>query len=340
MNPFWISDFGFSIRSCISKVCGFCVCALLFALCSYAEAQQPKVPRIGFLTLLAKPDAQEKFFIQGLNELGYFDGQTITIEYRRAAGNVDRLPVLAEELVRLKVDVMVVHATPVIQAAKNATTTIPIVMLGAADPVGSGFVASLARPGGNITGNANIQPELVGKRFELLREIIPKLSRVAFLAYSGDSAHKIFLKEAQDAAEGLRIHVRPVVIAKVEEIESAFSTMNRERLEALIVQTLFIRALGQARKIADLAVRNRQPAVSDGLGFAEAGGLLFYGPDLIPGYRRGAVFVDKILKGAKPADLPVEQPMKFELVINLKTAKQIGLTIPPNVLARADRVIR
>jgi putative tryptophan/tyrosine transport system substrate-binding protein len=320
----------------------FCLAffALLFALCIPVEAQQPKVPRIGFLTLLAKPDAQEKFFIQGLRELGYIDGQTIIIEYRRAAGKVDRLPVLAEELVRLKVDVMVVHATPVIQAAKNATTTIPIVMLGAADPVGSGFVASLARPGGNITGNANIQPELVGKRFELLREIVPKLSRVAFLAYSGDPAHKIFLKEAQDAAEGLRIHVRPVVIAKVEEIESAFSTMNRERSEALIVQTLFIRALGQARKIADLAVKNRQPAASDGLGFAEAGGLLFYGPDLIPGYRRGAVFVDKILKGAKPADLPVEQPTKFELVINLKTAKQIGLTIPPNVLARADRVIR
>jgi putative ABC transport system substrate-binding protein len=322
-------------------ICYVAVCALLLALCLPVESQvAKKVPRLGFLTLLAKADVQEKVFIQGLQELGYIDGQNITIEYRRAAGQVDRLPRLVEELVRLKVDVMVVHATPVIQAAKNATTTIPIVMLGAADPVGSGFVASLARPGGNITGNANIQPELVGKRFELLREIIPKLSRVAFLAYSGDPAHKIFLKEAQDAVEGLRIHVRPVVIGKVEEIEGAFSTINRERSEALIVQTLFIRALGQARKVADLAVKHRQPAVSDGLGFAEAGGLLFYGPDLIPGYRRGAVFVDKILKGAKPADLPVEQPTKFELVINLKTAKQIGLTIPPNVLARADRVIR
>jgi putative ABC transport system substrate-binding protein len=315
--------------------------AAVLLITAPAEAQQPgKIPRIGFLTLLAKPDVQEEVFIKGLRELGYIDGQNITIEYRRAAGKVDRLPALAEELVRLKVDVMVVHATPVIQAAKNATTTIPIVMLGAADPVGSGFVASLARPGGNITGNSNIQPELVGKRFELLREIVSKLSRVVFLAYSGDPAHKIFLKEAQDAAEGLRIHVRPVVIAKVEEIEAAFSTMNRERSEALIVQTLFIRALGQARKIADLAVRNRQPAVSDGLGFAEAGGLLFYGPDLKLGYRRGATFVDKILKGAKPADLPVEQPTKFELVVNLKTAKQIGLTIPPNVLARADKVIR
>ncbi len=173
-------------------------------------------------------------------------------------------------------------------------------MLGAADPVGSGFVASLARPGGNITGNANIQPELVGKRFELLREIVPKLSRVAFLAYSGDPAHKIFLKEAQDAAEGLRIHVRPVVIAKVEEIEAAFSTMNRERSEALIVQTLFIRALGQARNIADLAVKNKQPAVSDGLGFAEAGGLLFYGPDLIP----VAVFFILWIKSSKVPSPP------------------------------------
>jgi putative ABC transport system substrate-binding protein len=342
MMRFWILDFGFWIRrSGIGLVFCFALYALLFTLCVPVDAQQAKtIPRIGFLTLLAKPDLQEKVFTQGLRDLGYIDGQNITIEYRRAAGKVDRLPPLAEELVRLKVDVLVVHATPVIQAAKNATTTIPIVMLGAADPVGSGFVASLAHPGGNITGNSNIQPELVGKRFELLREIVPKLSRVAFLAYGGDPAHKIFLKEAEEAGAGLKIQIRPIVIGKVEEIEAAFSTMNRERAEALIVQTLFIRALGQAQKIADLAIRNRLPVVSDGLGFAEVGGLLFYGPDLVPGYRRGAVFVDKILKGAKPTDLPVEQPTKFELVINLKTANQIRLTVPPNVLARADRVIR
>jgi putative ABC transport system substrate-binding protein len=242
--------------------------------------------------------------------------------------------------VRLKVDVMVVHATQVIQAAKNATTTIPIVMLGAANPVGSGFVASLARPGGNITGNSNIQPELAGKRLELLREIVPKLSRVGFLAHGGDPAHKLFVKEAQAAAKEMKIQIRPVVIDRVEEIEGAVSTMNRERAEALIVQTLFVRALGQSQRIADLAVRNRLLTVSDGAGFAEAGGLLFYGPDLKPGYRRGAIFVDKILKGTKPADIPVEQPTKFELVINLKTAKQIGVIIPPNVLARANRVIR
>ena len=328
--------------SVVSKsVCCFALCALLIALCLPVEAQQPnKVRRIGFLTLLAKPDPYEAAFLMGLRDLGYTDGRNISIEYRRAAGKVDRLPALAEELVRLKVDLIVAHATPVVQAAKNATTTIPIVMLGAADPVRSGFVASLARPGGNITGNSNIQPELAGKRFELLREIVPKLSRVAFLAHGGDPAHKLFVKEAQDAAEGFRIQIRPVVISKAEEIEAAFSIMNRERAEALIVQPLFIRALGQGQKIADLAVRNHMLAVSDGNGFAEAGGLLFYGPDLTARYRRAATFVDKILKGAKPADLPVEQPTKFELIINLKAAKQIGLTIPPNVLARADKVMQ
>jgi putative ABC transport system substrate-binding protein len=323
-----------------SKVIGSALCAILFALCSYAEAQQPKVPRIGFLTLLAKPDPHEKAFMEGLRELGYIDGKTINIEYRRAAGKMERLPTLAEELVKLKVDLLVVRSTPVVQAAKNATTTIPIVMLGAADPVGSGFVVSLARPGGNITGNSNINPELVGKRFELLREIIPKLSRVGFLAHGGDPAHKIFLKEAEEASAGLKIQIRPTVIDKLEEIETAFSTMKRERAEALIVQTLFISILGGGQKIADFAVKNHLPSISDGAGFAEAGGLLFYGPNLIPGYRRGAIFVDKILKGTKPADIPIEQPTKFELVVNLKTAKQIGLTIPPNVLARADRVIR
>jgi len=329
------------LNSYFDKWLGLLVVVLTFAISGApAEAQQPKVPRIGLLTLLAKPDPHERAFMQGLRELGYIDGQNITIDYRRAAGNVDRLPALAEDLVRLKVDIILARSTPVVQAAKNATTTIPVVMLGAADPVGSGFAASLARPGGNITGNSNINPELVGKRFELLREIIPKLSRVGFLAHGGDPAHKLFVKEAQEAAEGLKIQIRPTVIDKVEEIETAFSTMKRERAEALIVQTLFISILGQGQKIADLAVNNRLPNISDGAGFAEAGGLLFYGPDLVPGYRRGAVFVDKILKGAKPADLPVEQPTKFELVINLKAAKQIGVTIPPNVLARADRVIR
>jgi putative ABC transport system substrate-binding protein len=315
--------------------------ALLFALCVSAQAQQPKkVPRVGFLTLLTKPDPREEAFVQGLRELGYIDGQNITIEYRRAAGTVEHLPALAKELVRLKVDLIVARSTPAIEAAKNVTKTIPIVMLGAADPVRSGFVASLARPGGNITGNSNINPELAGKRLELLREIVPNLSRVAFLAYGGDPAHKLFMKEAHDAAEKMKIQIRTYVIAKTTELEPALSTMSREQAQSLIIQTLFIRGLSQGQRIAELAVRNRLPAVSDGAGFAEDGGLVFYGPDLKPTSRRAAIYVDKILKGAKPADLPVEQPTKFELVINLKTAKQIGLTIPPNVLARADRVIR
>jgi len=267
-------------------------------------------------------------------------GRNINIEYRRAAGKVESLPQLAEELVRLKVDLIVVRSTPVVQAAKNATTTIPIVMMGVGDPVRSGFVASLARPGGNITGMSNMMPELAGKRLDLLREIRPKISRLAFLAYSADPLHKVFVKDAQEAAEKIKIQIRPAVMDKVEEIEAAFSTMNRERAEALIVQPLFISNLGQGQRIADLAVRTRLPTVSDGGGFAEAGGLLFYGPDQKPMFQRAATFVDKILQGTKPTDLPIEQPTKFEFVINLKTAKALSLTIPQSVLFRADRVIK
>ena len=275
-----------------------------------------------------------------MRDLGYVDGQNIVIEYRWAAGKADRLPALAEELVRLKVDLIAVRATPVVQAAKNATTTIPIVMMSAADPVGNGFVASLARPGGNITGSSSILPEVAGKRVELLREALPRLSRVAFLAYRGDPAYKLFVKHAQEAAEGYGMKFQPVVIAAPEEIDKAFVAMMKDHAGALIVQPLFVNNLGLGKRIAELAVKNRLPAVSDGIPFAEEGGLMFYGPDQRPLFRRAASYVDKILKGAKPGDLPVEQPRKFELVINLKTAKQIAVTIPPNVLARADRVIR
>jgi putative ABC transport system substrate-binding protein len=320
---------------------GFVLCAMLLALCFSAQAQPTKkIPRIGFLTLIASPDPREEAFLQGLRELGYIEGQSITIEFRRAAGKVDRLPELAEELVRLKPEVIVARATPAVQAAKNATTTIPIVMVGVADAVGSGFVASLARPGGNITGMTNIMPELAGKKLELLKEIVPKLSRVAFLAYGRDPAHKLFVKEAQQAAEGFGMKFQPLVIATPEEIEGAFSTMIRERAGALVVQPLFIAGLGQGQRIAGLAVKNRLPTVSDGYGFPEAGGLMLYGPDPKQLSRRAATFVDKILKGTKPADLPVEQPTKFEFVINLKTAKALNLTIPQSVLFRADRVIK
>jgi len=208
------------------------------------------------------------------------------------------------------------------------------------DPVRSGFVASLAQPGGNITGMSNMMPELAGKRLDLLKEIRPKLSRVAFLAYSPDPLHLVFVKDAQQAAERLKMQIRPAVIDKVDEIEAAFSNMNRERAEALIVQPLFSSNLGQGQRIAELALKNRLLTVSDGGSFAEAGGLLSYGPDQKPMFRRAATFVDKILKGAKPANLPVEQPTKFEFFVNLRTAKALNLTIPQSVLYRADKVIK
>ncbi len=301
--------------------------------------RQPKIPRIGYLSLSDKPDRRVEVFVQGLRDLGWDDGQNIAIEYRWAANKAENLPALADELVGLKVDLIVAAATPAVSAAKNATKTIPIVMTGVADAVGSGFVASLAQPGGNVTGSTNILPELAGKRLELLREILPKLSRVAFLAYGPDPAHKLFVKQAQEAAQSFKMRFQSLVLAGVEEIDGAFPVMIKERAGALIVQTLFPAVLGQGPRIAKLAAKNRLPSISDGSQFAESGGLMFYGPEPIGGHRRAAAFVDKILKGRKPADLPVEQPTKFELVINLKTAKQIGVTIPQSLLYRADKVM-
>jgi putative ABC transport system substrate-binding protein len=315
--------------------------ALLFALCVVAEAQQPKkVPRIGYLTLRPGPFDHDKIFKQELHDLGWIDGQNLTVEYRWAAGKVDRLPVLAKELVELKVDLIVASATPSVQATKNATSTVPVVMLGAADPVGVGLVASLSRPGGNITGVSLQSPELAGKRMELLTEIIPKLVRVAFLAYRPDPAHRLFVKEAQEAGEALKLQVQLLVVEKPGDIEGAFAKMIQERASALVIQPLFIGGLQQSKRILELAGQHRLPTISDGTEFADVGGLIYYGASRKELARRAAALVDKILKGAKPADLPVEQPTKFEMIINLKTAKQVGITIPPNVLARADRVIR
>jgi putative ABC transport system substrate-binding protein len=314
---------------------------LLFALCVSAEAQQPKkVPRIGYLTLRPGPFDHDKIFKQELHDLGWIDGQNLTVEYRWAAGKVDRLPVLARELVELKVDLIVASATPSVQATRSATSTVPVVMLGAADPVGVGLVASLSGPGGNITGVSLQSPELAGKRMELLTEIIPKLVRVAFLAYRPDPAHRLFVKEAQEAGEALKLQVQLLVVEKPGEIEGAFAKMIQERAGALVIQPLFIGGLQQSKRILELAGKHRLPTISDGTEFADLGGLIYYGASRKELARRAAALVDKILKGAKPADLPVEQPTKFEFVINLKTAKQIGLVIPPNLLARADRVIR
>ena len=306
-----------------------------------AEAQQPKkVPRIGFL-LGGSPSSASPFteaFRQGLRELGYVEGKNIVIEYRWTEGKTERLPDLAAELVRLKVDVIVVGATTQTAAAKKATNTIPIVMAGVGDPIGAGFIASLSRPGGNVTGVTTLMAELSGKRLELLKEAVPKLFRVAAL-FSPTGLGPLQLKEVEVAAKSLGLKVQSLEVQAPEDLEPAFSAMKRERSNGLIALRGAIINF-QGRQVVDLAAKNRMPAIYYDKEFVESGGLMAYGPSIADQSRRAAIYVDKILKGAKPADLPVEQPMKFELVINLKTAKQIGLTIPQSVLYRADKVIK
>jgi ABC-type uncharacterized transport system substrate-binding protein len=275
-----------------------------------------------------------------LRELGYIEGQSITIEFRRAAGKVDRLPELAEELVRLKAEVIVARATPAVQAAKNATTTIPIVMMGVADAVGERICRQPGTAGREYHSDDQHYAGACRKEIGVAQRNCSKALTRGLFGLGRDPAHKLFVKEAQQAAEGFGMKFQPLVITAPEEIEGAFSTMIRERAGALVVQPLFIAGLGQGQRIAGLAVKNRLPTVSDGYGFPEAGGLMLYGPDPKQLSRRAATFVDKILKGTKPADLPVEQPTKFEFVINLKTAKALNLTIPQSVLFRADRVIK
>jgi ABC-type uncharacterized transport system substrate-binding protein len=317
------------------------VAVVLLALCVSAEAQQPKkVLRIGYLSLAAKATPRDEAFVKQLRDLGWVDGQNIAIEYRWAANKAENLATLVDELVGLKVDIIAAGTTPAVHAAKNATKTIPIVMISVADAVGSGFVANLAQPGGNITGTTNIMPELAGKRLELLKEVLPKLSRIAFMAYGPDPAHRLFVKDTQDAAQSFKVGFQPLVLRSVDEIDGTFQSMAKQRVGALIVQPLFSSGLGQGSRIAALAVKNRIPTISDGFQFAELGGLMFYGPDSVASYQRAATFVDKILKGRKPAELPVEQPTKFQFIINLQTAKQIGLPIPQSVLYRADKVIK
>jgi putative tryptophan/tyrosine transport system substrate-binding protein len=309
-------------------------------LLTVAEAQQPKkVPRIGFLSPTSD-DSRVEAFRQGLRELGYVDGQNITIEYRWADGRFDQLPDLAAELVRLKVDLVVAVVTQASLAAKKATGTIPIVMIGVSDPVGSGLVSSLARPGANITGNSSMTAEIVGKQLELLKETLPKISRVASLWNPANPVFQaIQRKEAEATARALGVQLHILEARGADEIDRAFTAMAKERMKALVVlgDPVFTT---HRKRIAGLAAKQHLATVSGTREYVEAGGLMAYGPSFPDMYRRAAVYVDKILKGAKPADLPVEQPTKFELVINLKTAKQIGLTLPPNVLARADKVIK
>ena len=311
-------------------------CALLLALCSSAGAQQlAKVPRIGFLSASTLTDPA---FLGGLRDLGYVEGKNIVIEHRYAEGKLDRLPELAVELVRLKVDLIVAQGTPAGLAAKKATSTISIVAT-SGDPVGSGLVASLARPGGNVTGLSILATDVEGKRLEVLKEIAPKISRVVYLANPAIVAEMISLKNLQSVEASLGVTVHPVEIRGSEEFEGAFAAMIKQRADAAMISSNSS-YIPHRQKIVALAEKHRLPVAYGWRDFPEAGGLMSYGVSLPDLFRRAAVYVDKILKGTKPADLPVEQPMKFEFIINLKAAKQIGLTIPPNVLARADKVIK
>ena len=310
-----------------------------------ADAQQPKkVTRIGYLSSvdLATESARAEGIRMALRELGYVEGQNITIEYRYSEGKTDRAPELAAELVRLKVDIIVVAGgIHWIAAAKNATKTIAVVMVGAGnDPVEAGLIESLARPGGNVTGLTNLSGKLGGKRLELLKEAVPKLARVAVLYEPATPANVIEVNEDLPVvARALKLTVQPWEIRAADDFERVFTMLNRERPDGLHVLGSPLLNNHQKR-IAGFALKSRLPSVYTERGAVDAGGLMYYGADRADSYRRVAIYVDKILKGAKPADLPVEQPTKFELVINLKTAKQIGLTIPPNVLVRADKVIR
>jgi putative ABC transport system substrate-binding protein len=297
--------------------------------------------RIGYLTLAAGPTLRHSgAFERGLQELGYKLGHNVTIEYRWGAGRMERLPALARELVQLNPDVIVVAATPVVQAVKNATATIPIVIAHSADPVQTGFVTSLARPGGNITGLSSITLDLAPKRLELLRELLPGMTRVAFLAHGADPAAPLFVEQTQIAANTFGLRLQRVSVNGPEEFERAFSDIVRERADVVIVQPIFLQVSEHARQIADLATRNRLPSISDYIEeFVTQGGLMSYGMSRADLYRRAATFVDRIFKGASPAELPIEQPTRFDFGINLKTAKALGLTVPPTLLARADEVI-
>ncbi len=325
------------------KLAGIVALVVTLTVCgARAETQHPKKgPRIGYLgaTSPSTNAARIEAFRQGLRELGYVEGKNIVIEWRHAEGKFDRFPALAAELVRLKVDIIITGGPPATRSAREATSTIPIVMAFDSDPVGSGFVASLARPGGNITGLATLAPEISGKQLELLKEIVPKLSRVVVLGTSTRPGNAQAIKEIELAAGAFGVKLQYLDVLDPKDIETAFREARKGHAEAVLMLSSPV-FTSQRTQIVDLAVKSRFPAMYPQSEYVEDGGLMTYGANIADLFRRAATYVDKILKGAKPADLPVEQPTKFEFIINLKAAKQIGLTIPPNVLARADKVIK
>jgi putative tryptophan/tyrosine transport system substrate-binding protein len=323
-----------------AKILAYALTALILTTIHLAEAQQQKkVPRIGVLRPGPVAAPNYEAFRQGLRELGYVEGQNVVLEFRDAEGKAERLPDLAAELVRLKVDVIVTSSTPAIQAVKQATVTIPIVMGFSGDPVGTGLVASLAKPGGNITGLSDIGPEISGKQLELLKEAFPTISRVALFLNPSNQGNRLRLKAAEVTAGELKVQIQALEVQSTNDVEKAILAISKGRAQALM--TLRDPAINVNRKrIVEFAAENRLPTMHIDKEPVEVGGLMSYGPDVSDLFRRAATYVDKILKGTKPADLPVERPIKFEFVINLKTAKQIGVTIPPNVLARADKVLK
>ena len=347
MKRVWMDSFDFKFKSAFRNLrSAILFGAMLLALCSSAEAQpQAKVPKIGWLGArsVSGPGGRQgsgaDFFGRELGKLGYVEGKNLTIDYRYADNKLDRLPALAEELVRLKVDVIIAPTTAEALAAKNATRTIPIVFFNVPDPVASGLVDSLARPGGNITGFSTINALLAGKRLELLKEIVSNLTRVAVLWDPHNPAAAQQWNESQLPARELGLQLHSMEVSSFNKFESAFKEAVKARSAALAVTQNTLVASNQTR-VMELTAKNRLPAIYTNGTYVANGALMSYGPDQAESFRRAASMVEKILKGAKPVDLPVEQPTKFEMVINLKAAKQIGLTIPPNVLVRADKVIK
>jgi putative ABC transport system substrate-binding protein len=306
-------------------------------------AQQGRVWRVGFLAARSrstpsKPDIYYDAFVEAMRELGYVEGKNLVIEWRFADGNYDRFPALASELAALKVDVLVTHVGAGTRALQRATSTIPIVVTSISDPVGGGYAASLARPGGNITGLSNVTIDATSKRFELLTAMLPKLSRVAVLLNPRSPSRDVMLQSVQEVARRTRIKIVPVDASTAQEIDSAFAAMAQQRAQALIIvnDSFF---LGQARKLAALTVKNRLPSISPYREIVTTGGLMSYGQNYVDTYRQAAIYVDKILKGAKPGDLPIEQPTRLELIINRNTAKTLGINIPDELILRADKII-